>query len=705
MKNKCKYLAMLTLVSVLLFYRVDFIVATAEEQNMGPVAGTESEHTGEIDIESMPEEAEESAAEPEPEETEEPEDEPEPEETEEPEGEPEPEETEEPEGEPEPEETEEPEDEPEPEEVEEPAAGLQSEEAEAFTAEAESEQIVAFSAGSEFETVSTGEALMDWLESHKNTGGTVRLTDHVVLDGAYSFCPIGINGADLFVDTGQYTITVTGEIAFLSNGRLTFSGEPGGQGVFYVAEKGMLSLYGISVKSDHCALWQEEGAGLEVSDCSVLGDIHYADTPFVMYYNDSLCAVVEKGQTLNDALPTQISCTINKQGQLVANEPVALSWNLEGTESRQEERRRFDLQGSFLQAESAEPVRCTVVYNDYPLTFTDVSASASGSGYTFQGGFTAPKESLPFTVMAEYSFDGENWIVCEEQKATNTNSGFCIYIPVKLKQRSAAVGSKIYIRLQWNDNGTRYFSNVLCYAADNVEQVDDIGGSRGGGTSIINPPDAPLQTDQDSDSVNGEALRDGNDDAASDNDKPKTSAEDSPSENGSEKDGQTAVNENSTNAEIPDAYTGQTDGIEIQAIQETAQMVNTESQATQETAQMVNTESRAIQEEAQAANSAQATQEAVQASDMEPQATQEAVQASDMEPQATQEAVQTAQIEESLYAGSKLQNKANLKSDDAKAPEKNGGTVRILMAAGFVLLSGIAGTAGFCVHFRSGTNR
>ena len=647
---------MLALVSVLLFYRVDSIVATAAEQNMGPVAGTESVHTGGTDIESIPEEVEE------------------------PEDEPEPEETEEPEDEPEPEETEEPEDEPKPEEIEESAAGLQSEEAEMFTAGAEPEQIVAFSVGSESETVSTGEALIKWLEAHKDTGGTVRLADHVVLDGAYTFCTGWLNGSELVVDTDQYTITVTGEIEFLSNGRLTFSGEPGGQGVFYVAEKGMLSLYGISVESDHCALWQEEGAGLEVSECVISGDTHYAHMPFVMYYNDSLCAVVEKGQTVNDALPTQINCRVNKQGQLFSDEPVALSWNLEGTERQQEERRRFEVRGFFSGAESAEPVRCTVVYNDYPLTFTDVSASAGGSGYTFLGGFTAPKESLPFTVTAEYSFDGENWIACENKQptATNTNSGFRIDIPMQSEQCCAAASSKIYIRLQWNDNGTRYFSNVLCYAADNVEQVDDIGGSRGGGTSIINPPDAPLQTDQDSASVDGGASQAENDDAALDNDKPKTSAEDGPSENGSEKDGQTTVNENSTNTEIPNAYTGQTEGIEIQAAQETAQVVNTESPAIQEGAQ---------------------------AADMEPQATPETVQAADMETQATPETVQAAQIEESLYAGSKLQNKAGLKSDDVKAPEKNGGTVRILIAAGFVLLSGIAGTAGFCVHFRSGTNR
>ena len=581
--------------------------------------------------------------------------------------------------EPEPEEAEEPVAEPEPEETEEPVAEPEPEEAEAFTAGAEPELIAAFSVSSESETVSTGEALMNWLESHKNTGGTVRLTDHVVLDGTYSFCPNGVSGPDLFVDTGQYTITVTGEIAFLSNGRLTFSGEPDGQGIFCVAEKGVLSLYGISVESDHCALWQEEGAGLEVSECVISGDTHYAHMPFVMYYNDSLCAVVEKGQTVNDALPTQINCRVNKQGQLFSNEPVALSWNLEGTERQQEERRRFEVQGSFSGAESTEPVRCTVVYNDYPLTFMNVSASVSSYCYTFQGGFTAPEESLPFTVAAEYSFDGENWIVYEgEQMATNTNSGFRIDIPIQPEQCFAAASSKIYIRLQWNDNGTRYFSNVLCYAADNVEQVDDIGGSRGGGTSIINPPDVPQQNVDVISSVNGEAIQDENRNTASDNDKPKVSAEDSPLQDGSEKEDQTVANEEAANAEILNVDIGQTVNAEPSNIKEAAQASDTESQDTKETAQ---------------------------ASDTESQDARETAQASDTEPQDTNDVIQTTQIEQSLYAASKPFNKANLNRSDSEMSEENGETVRILIAAGFVLLSGIAGTAGFCFHSRSGTNR
>ena len=74
------------------------------------------------------------------------------------------------------------------------------------------------------DSVSNGTDLIRWLESHKNTGGTVKLADHVILDGDYSFCPSGMNMPPVVVDTDQYTITITGEIEFLSDHHLTFSG-------------------------------------------------------------------------------------------------------------------------------------------------------------------------------------------------------------------------------------------------------------------------------------------------------------------------------------------------------------------------------------------------------------------------------------------------------------------------------------------------
>ena len=432
MRNKCKFLFILMFVIVILFYRADSVVAMAAEENIEPERIEEPVAESELE----PELIEEPVAEPELE----------------------------------------------PESIEEPVAEPESEQKliEEFAAAPEPEQ-----------TISSGSALMEWLEAHKNIGGKVKLADHVVLDGEYSFCPNGINRPDVLVDTDKYTITVTGEIELLSDDQLIFSGQPDGKSIFYVAEKGMLSMEGVAVESESCALWQEEGAGLVVSDCHISGSVHYADMPFVIYQK-SACAIVEKGQMLHDVLPEQISCSVNRQGDVRNNEWVPLSWNLEGTERQQAERQRFELQGSFLHAASAKPVQCTVVYNDYPLTFTDVRASVIRDQYTFQGGYTKPEEVLPITVMSEYSFDGENWVTYEETKVVDSYIGF--FIAFRLEQRDREALFNIYIRLQWNDNGTKYFSNVLCYAADDLESVEDIGGSRGGGTSIINPPDEPQKS-------------------------------------------------------------------------------------------------------------------------------------------------------------------------------------------------------------------
>lgn len=351
------------------------------------------------------------------------------------------------------------------------------------------------------DSVSTGQSLIEWLESHKNCGGTVKLEDHLVLEGDYSFCPNGIKAPEIFVDTGPYTITVAGEIELMSDGRLIFKGQPDGRGIFYIAEKGVLSMTGIVVESSQCALWQEEGGGLVLDSsqiCQISGSIHYADTPFVMYQRSG-CILVEKGQTVNDVLPLQIKCTVNRQGRLYHDEPIALSWNLEGTEKQQKKRRRFKLQGSFLGAASMEPALWTVVYNDYPLTFTDVNASVRGSLYTFHGGYTVPEEELPITVMSEHSFNGKDWIMYEKTEVKNTDPGF--YIAFKLEPSDMEVHSRIYIRLQGMSDGTRYFSNVLCYTADDLDDMEDIGGSRGGGTSIVNPPDQPEENKSDADSA------------------------------------------------------------------------------------------------------------------------------------------------------------------------------------------------------------
>lgn len=336
--------------------------------------------------------------------------------------------------------------------------------------------------------VSTGAELINWLETHKNTGGTVRLTDNIVLDGYYVFCPDTVNMPALFVDADCYTITVTGEVTFMSDAHLTFYGQAQEKGIFQVAKGGLLSLENIAVEGGQNALWQEEGAGMVVANCRVAGNVHYADMLFVITAKTD-CVLVEKGQTAGDVLPAQIKCSVNRQGEVRYNELLPVSWNLEEGKTQQKKRLRFEAQGAFLDAASKEPLSCTVAYHDYPLTFLDVKAIQNETQYLFRGGYAKPVEELPIQVASEYSFDGKNWTTYDEKTVSEALDAF--FIGFEAKQWDTAKNPYVYIRLRWNDNGKKRFSNVLRYAAQNLSYAEDQGGSRGGGTSIVNPPDEP----------------------------------------------------------------------------------------------------------------------------------------------------------------------------------------------------------------------
>ncbi len=91
---------------------------------------------------------------------------------------------------------------------------------------------------------------------------------------------------------------------------------------------------------------------------------------------------MEKGQRAEDVLPKEIKCTVNRQGRNIYGEPMAVHWNLKGTESSRDLRQRFQVPGVFTNGASQETPVCTVAYNDYPLTFMNVTASESRGFYT-----------------------------------------------------------------------------------------------------------------------------------------------------------------------------------------------------------------------------------------------------------------------------------------------------------------------------------
>ncbi len=346
------------------------------------------------------------------------------------------------------------------------------------------------------DTAATAEEFQVWMETHANTGGFLKLTDNITLSGSHVFLPDGPGYPHVNVDTDGHTITITGEVEFWNDYHLTFRGGTENAVIFRVAEGGILNLNHISVE---CAagepsseedlpyvLWQEEGAGLMVDSCRISGKIHYADAPFVLY-ESTVSVIVEKGQQA--ALPAEIACDVNFQGQVSHRELLPVSWNLAGKESYQAERMRFQVSGSYVGAASVTPPLCTVIYNDYPLTFTEVQASAGQNTYLFRYGYTKSAELFPATIVSEYSLDGKNWFFYEEENVSGIKEIF--FIGLTNTQWNTAEYPYLYLRLHCEYEGVQYFSNVLRFAADNLKDAVDQGGGRGGGVSVINPPKKP----------------------------------------------------------------------------------------------------------------------------------------------------------------------------------------------------------------------
>ena len=346
------------------------------------------------------------------------------------------------------------------------------------------------------DSVSCAEEFQAWMEAHRNSGGSMKLTDNITLSGFHVFIPDGPGSPHVFIDTGGYTITIAGEVEFWNDCHLTFQGGTETAAVFRVAEGGMLTLSHISIE---CAsgeassesgmpyvLWQEEGAALIVADCRIEGEIHFAETPFVLYENTA-SVIVEKGQQA--VFPAEIECDVNFQGQVSYRQSVPVSWDLTGKEQQQADRVRFQVSGSYPGAASAAPPLCTVIYHDYPLTFTEARAVKSHRGYIFRCGYAKLEELHPAAIIVEYSFDGENWFLYEEKKCTIYEDFFSVCIVDD--QWNTAEYPYLYLRLQCEQEGVRYFSNVLGFAADNLKEAVDQGGTRGGGTSVTNPPKEP----------------------------------------------------------------------------------------------------------------------------------------------------------------------------------------------------------------------
>lgn len=337
------------------------------------------------------------------------------------------------------------------------------------------------------DTASSQAELLDWLDKNKEIGGTVTLSQDITLDDAQV---LHSSGQPITIDVGNYGISIIGEVELLCSD-LTIIGTGNEHGLVQVLQGGTLHLNYMSINAAEgsVALSQAEGAGLLVSsECNIKGEIAYAKTPFIWYWNETPLVLVNAEQIAQ--LPETVSAQVNAQGKM-ERQNVPVQWALEAQEEAQKLRRRFISVGSVENYAMAVVATCTVVYDDFPLTFTKITAQNQPWYYRIAGGFTKPKVTLPITVIEEYSFDGLNWIKYHERSIENPYDGFSFELEKDKDEKhywDTTASQYLYIRLHWYDGVDYYYSNILRFAAADFTLAEDIGGNRGGGTAITVPP-------------------------------------------------------------------------------------------------------------------------------------------------------------------------------------------------------------------------
>lgn len=341
------------------------------------------------------------------------------------------------------------------------------------------------------DTAATGDEFLDWMEEHKMTEGVLELTADITIDDFYYVRP---SDAPLIVDTGEFSITIAGHVEIYCR-VLTIRGQGGGNGIIQVPQTGCLYMNSLILKAeDGYAVVQEDGSGLAMEQCTISGEVCYADAPFVWEWNFTL-ALVERGQTAEETLPGTVKANVSRMGKL-AEEDVPVVWDLSGNGTCLDQRLRFTAKGIPPNFAFLIPPTCTVVYNDFPFTFTRIKTREEKWSYVIKADFTTQGAKFPIEVVQEYSFDGKNWSVMGSCIAASSRLDFNFY---KYQEADgifwdAESNPWLYIRMYWRDGETECYSNILRFSGENFGEAEDIGGNRGGGTDISKPPALPDPT-------------------------------------------------------------------------------------------------------------------------------------------------------------------------------------------------------------------
>lgn len=351
---------------------------------------------------------------------------------------------------------------------------------------------------------STFEELKQWLDAHMSTGGTVTLTDDIIIPEGETYSYMNSRySKQIHIDAGDHTIYVQGHLELWPY--LSITGTGGTEGIFHILSGGRLDMTAISVSAstpDAIAIVQNPGAILIRSDMGfgdfppfscqgqVITSPDIVAEPYSAYNPNELpVVVVAPGETFTSSMLPSTVDSDWYDGMSQHSGPLPVIWDAETFPSTDE---RTIVSGSYpagyLPFRDAS-ITCLVVFTqENAPVFLNSYASLYSGTTIIQLNSLSPIDG---EATLEGSYDGENWESIENQTFEEGQAQWQIFYS------QDQTPYRYFSIMQQKSDGSIVYSDTLELTEENTLIASDIGGGRGGET----PPNEgdtqlpPLQED------------------------------------------------------------------------------------------------------------------------------------------------------------------------------------------------------------------
>ena len=329
----------------------------------------------------------------------------------------------------------------------------------------------------------------------------IRLTADITVSGGKDdiYYIISPEYAPIYIDTGEYTIYVEGQLQILGNA-LIF-GKGGEEGLVHIRKGGYADIQGASLRAEEgYAVWQEDGAYFSASDWnestsypasySCEGECRYPDKPVVWdSYEESSEEIpyrIVPAETAftQEMLPEALFCVWCENGKRCEGKLPVFWETEENTHTSLQERKRTLLKGNFgMDRDAARRPECMLVFQN------------KNGAVIIKGELTAYTEdffvmSLDF-ILDNYEEENDSfYVICSgdgkewqrsEQGNYSLQNGIAYYDETFEDGRQPPV----YFCVCVEKKDRLYYSDTVMISEDNTLVIADIQGGRGGGTPVL----------------------------------------------------------------------------------------------------------------------------------------------------------------------------------------------------------------------------